>query len=291
MISHHAARFAVVRWAALIALALLGLASAALAEEARQAFGAHDRPSSAAPNPIGEYARGCLAGGVALRETGPSWQAMRLSRNRNWGHPDTIAFIERLAEDAPGLGWPRLYVGDISQPRGGPMLSGHRSHQIGLDADIWFRPGRPQAISRRAREEIGSPSVVRRDRLDVNGNWTPAHHALIRRAAEDTAVARIFVNAAIKKALCRAEPAGDRAWLRKVRAWWGHDSHFHVRLTCPAGAEGCVDQAPPPSGDGCGETLDWWFTDEALNPKPSGKPRKRLALADLPRACLPVIDR
>ena len=90
--------------------------------------------------PLGGYAAGCLAGAERLAESGPGWQAMRLSRNRNWGHPQMIAFIEKLSRAAQAAGWPGLYVGDISHPRGGPMVSSHRSHQIGLDADIWLRP-------------------------------------------------------------------------------------------------------------------------------------------------------
>ena len=114
---------------------------------------------------------------------------------------------------------------------------------------------------------------------------------MVRLAASDPAVARIFVNAAIKKALCQGEPPGERDWLRKVRAWWGHDSHFHVRLNCPEGAPGCVAQAPPPPGDGCGGELAWWFTAEALHPKPPATPRVELTLDDLPQACRAAVLR
>ncbi|MEM6676834.1 MAG: penicillin-insensitive murein endopeptidase, partial [Pseudomonadota bacterium] len=127
------------------------LVPGASAETARQVFGGARVPSAQAPAPIGSYAKGCLAGGIALAETAPGWQAMRLSRNRNWGHPEMIAFIERLSTDAQVIGWPRIYVGDISQPRGGPMLTGHRSHQIGLDADIWMRRPGEEVLSRSAR--------------------------------------------------------------------------------------------------------------------------------------------
>lgn len=264
----------------------------AAAEPAKRAFGAAAGPSEQSPDPIGSYAKGCLAGGQRLIETARGWQAMRLSRNRNWGHPAMIAFIERLSEEALGIGWPRIYVGDISQPRGGPMLTGHRSHQIGLDADIWLRRPSAEPLSRAQREQIGSHNVVAASGRDVNGLWTPGHHALIRAAASDAAVARIFVNPAIKVALCRGEPAGsDRAWLRKVRPWWGHDSHFHVRLSCPAGALGCTEQAPPPEGDGCGRELSSWFEP----PPPSSgttvvkKRRGELTLADLPAACRTVL--
>jgi penicillin-insensitive murein DD-endopeptidase len=100
-------------------------------------------------------------------------------------------------------------------------------------------------------------------------------------------VARIFVNPAIKRALCR-EAGPDRAWLAKIRPWWGHNYHFHVRLSCPRGESECRDQALPPPGDGCGKELDWWFTEEALHPAPS-PPRKPLRLADLPQACAALV--
>ena len=48
---------------------------------------------------------------------------------------EAIEFIEDLSGFARRIGWQGLYIGDISQPRGGPMTSGHSSHQIGLDAD------------------------------------------------------------------------------------------------------------------------------------------------------------
>lgn len=268
---------------------LAAAAGPALAEPvpASARFAAEARPAEGPAAPHGGHARGCIAGAVALPETGPHWQAVRLGRNRNWGHPATIAFIERLGRRAAGAGWPRLLVADIGQPRGGPMPSGHRSHQTGLDADIWLRIPGEAALSRAAREEIGSVSVVDRDRRNVGPAWRPAHATLIRLAAEDPAVDRIFVNPAIKRALC--ETAQERAWLRKVRPWWGHDSHMHVRLACPEGATGCVPQDPPPPGDACGAELDWWFTEEAMNPKPPETPPAELTLADLPAACRALV--
>lgn len=281
--------------ARLCLLVVLVVAGPVLAEPAaKHLFGRWNDPSLDPSTAYGSYAKGCLAGGTELAETGPSWQAMRLSRNRNWGHPEAIRFVERLGTRAQEIGWPRLYIGDISQPRGGPMLSGHRSHQIGLDIDIWLLKPVIKPLTRNQREKAGSPSVVSSDRLSVNANWTPLHHQVLKAAASDTTVARIFVNAAIKQQMCRDEPAGDRAWLRKIRPWWKHDSHFHVRLSCPDSSPGCVEQAPPPPGDGCDETLAWWFSDEALGkvppkkPAKPAKPRGELRLADLPPACRPV---
>ena len=260
-------------------------------QPAKFAFSAIDAPTQAAPAPLGGYAAGCLAGAAQLPESGPAWQAMRLSRNRNWGHPDMIAFIERLSSAARDAGWPGLYVGDISQPRGGPMVSSHRSHQIGLDADIWLRAPDSLELSTAEREKISSPSMVAASRLQVNSNWTDAHSEVIKAAARDKAVARIFVNAALKRRLCEGRREDDAGWLRKVRPWWGHDSHFHVRLNCPD-TSACLDQEPPPEGDGCNEELDWWFTNEALHPPPRTPEDQppEIMMADLPAACQGVLE-
>ncbi|MGF1659777.1 MAG: penicillin-insensitive murein endopeptidase [Rubrimonas sp.] len=269
------------------------IASAAQADlPAKTLFGAAAAPSGGPASAHGAHAAGCLAGAVALPETGPGWQAMRLSRNRLWGHPAAIATVERLAAHARAIGWPGLLVGDISQPRGGPMVSGHSSHQIGLDIDIWLTEPPARPLSRRARETMGAQSVVAPDRMRVSDRWTPRHAALLRAAAEAPGVARIFVNAAIKAELCRGAGPQDASWLRRVRPWWGHDAHFHIRLACPEGAAGCVDQAPPPEGSGCDASLDWWFSDEALSPPPPAKPlppRPVATLADLPPACADIL--
>jgi penicillin-insensitive murein endopeptidase len=241
---------------------------------------------------IGTYVRGCLAGGVALPINGRTWQVMRLSRNRNWGHPDLIKFLERLADKVPKVaGWAGLLVGDIAQPRGAPMLTGHTSHQIGLDADIWLTPMPIHELSREEREEMSALDMVAADKRDVDPDkWTPKHGAVIKAAAQDPAVERIFVNAAIKKALCR-EAGHDRGWLSKVRPWWGHNYHFHVRMACPDDSPDCHGQPPVNAGDGCGAELAYWFKDSVLHPKPSppSPPRPPIKVADLPPACRQVL--
>ena len=233
-------------------------------QEARQLFGAQRTPTEHAPAAYGGYAKGCLAGAVELPETGPNWQAMRLSRNRNWGHPETISFIRDLsARAAAQPGWNGLYIGDISQPRGGPMKSGHRSHQLGLDIDIWMRPATDLTLSREAREGISSISMRRANGAFVNSDWTRAHHNILKAAAQDKRVARIFVFPGAKVRMCKDEK-GDRAWLRKIRPWWGHHYHFHVRLSCPPGTPGCQNQPAPPAGDGCADAQTW--VNNILNP-------------------------
>jgi penicillin-insensitive murein endopeptidase len=227
--------------------------------------------------------------------TGDTWQVMRLSRNRNWGYPDMIALLKRLSVHAhKDAGWPGILVGDIGQPRGGPALSGHASHQMGLDADVWLTPMPDHLLSRQDREEMSATMMVRNDRLDIDPKaWTPQHWMVLRDAAKEPAVQRIFVNAAIKKALCR-EAKGDRSWLEKIRPWWGHDYHFHIRMRCPPGAPECHGQKDQEGGDGCKPSdLAFWFKDSVLHPKPPtepAKPKPPITMAQMPPDCKAVLN-
>ena len=271
---------------------------------ARELFASVPGPAPLAARAIGFYSKGCLAGGVPLPLNGPDWQVMRTSRNRNWGSPQLIQYLEKLASDARAFdGWPGLLVGDMSQPRGGPMITGHTSHQVGLDADIWLTAMPDRILTVSERENMNAVSMLK-DPLHVDPEkFTDLHIKLIRRAATYPQVARIFVHPAIKKSLCeRAEVAGkDTSWLGKVRPWWNHHYHFHVRLACPRGMEGCKDQ-PPVNGDsGCeGKELDNWYdmlkksaiwrTQQNIDPnaKPSIK-KKPFPLKDLPSDCSTVL--
>jgi penicillin-insensitive murein DD-endopeptidase len=260
----------------------------ALSTPAKELFARKLTPFPGPPRSIGGYFDGCLAGAVPLQVTGPTWQVMRLSRNRNWGNPQLVRFIQRFAMNAKKVGWNGLLVGDMSQPRGGPMLSDHTSHQVGLDVDIWFTPMPDHVQSREEREFGSATDVVAPDLLDVDPQvWTHTHTELIRTAAQDPAVTRILVNAGIKKALCR-EAGADRAWLFKVRPWYGHAEHFHVQIACPAGSAECKPQRPPLPSDGCGHELDFWFQESTLRPPPL-KPKPVLTLAGLPPACKQIV--
>jgi penicillin-insensitive murein DD-endopeptidase len=261
---------------------------------AKQLFGAMQAPARLISRSIGFYAKGCLAGAKALPVNGPAWQAMRLSRNRNWGHPNLVHFIEQFAKDAKAKdGWPGLLVGDMSQPRGGPMLSGHASHQIGLDVDIWYTAMPNRELSWEDRERTAAANMLV-DKTHINKEvFSSAHAQLLHRAASYPEVERIFVHPAIKKALC--EMAGNnRSHLRKIRPFWGHADHFHVRLVCPADSVGCIHQPVPAGDDGCGTELDNWFkvlTRPEPPPAPPpkepipAKPKPQLTLDQLPAAC------
>jgi penicillin-insensitive murein endopeptidase len=254
---------------------------------AKDLFGRATSPAPLKARSIGYYTHGCLAGAVALPVTGKTWQVMRLSRNRNWGHPNLIKFLERLAAKVPSVGWPGLLVGDLAQPRGGPMYTGHWSHQVGLDADIWLTPMPNRVLSVQEREEMMATNVVADDWKDVNPEiWSQKYIDLFKIAAKDPEVERVLINPAIKKALCR-DVKGDRSWLNTMRPVFGHNYHFHVRIRCPPDSPDCQRQPAPPSDEGCGNDLDWWFTQRAHPIKPS-KPRHMLRSA-LPAACRRVL--
>ena len=288
-----------------LTLSLLLLSLPACAESlANQLFGAQENSSRQAPMPIGSYARGCGAGMVELPESGPSWQAMRLSRHRNFGQPVLIDYLIDLSQFAQQIGWAGLYIGDMGQPRGGPMTSGHASHQIGLDADIWMLPPRRLDLTAREREDISSVPVRSADQRSVTSNWTAAHRALMRAAALDPRVDRIFVAAAVKIEMCKTAKRKDKDWLQKIRPIAGHDTHFHVRLKCPKGARLCETQKPTVAdlskgGNGCDDTLMYWVTDYLNPPKSTKNPKKPekpergprdFTMADLPKQCAAVLS-
>jgi penicillin-insensitive murein endopeptidase len=262
---------------------------------AKELFAAKELPTLGKAMAIGYYPRGCLQGGVELPVNGPTWQVMRLSRNRNWGHPELISFLERFAPlAAKATGWKGILVGDLGQPRGGPTPSDHGSHQIGLDVDIWFMPMPDRTLSKQERETISAIHLVGTDRTKVDPKtWTPETAGFIRTAAQQPEVERVLVNAAIKKELCRMQGKQQFAWMSKVRPWYGHDDHIHVRLKCPADSPACRHQVPVPAGDGCSDKdLSFWFRDAILHPKPRppGPPPKPLMLGDLPPACKTVLN-
>jgi penicillin-insensitive murein DD-endopeptidase len=232
-----------------------------------------------APEAIGTYAAGCLVGAAQLPSDGIGYQAIRLERHRHYGHPELIRFIEALAEQANAAGLGLLPVGDMSQARGGPLTSDHASHQIGLDVDIFLRLDLPR-LPQGEREDLDLPSVIDFEQGRLNERFSEANIELIRLAASAPNVERIFVSPPIKQAMCMRQWP-DRSFLRRLRPWYGHDDHFHVRLACPPGSADCVPQAAPPPGDGCGTELDSWLE---RGPIPASSSAQRRA-PTLPQRC------
>ena len=152
---------------------------------------------------------------------GRGYEVVRIGRNRRYGHPNLIAFVQRLGAGARRAKLGLLVVGDLSQPRGGPTPSGHRSHQTGLDADIGYAaPG----------GRAGGPSVAARARATV---------AARRHRPEDA------------RDDARLEAGGRPScwrWPPRIRRWIGSSSIPRSRRCCARARdrEGAVAGAPAP---------------------------------------------
>jgi penicillin-insensitive murein DD-endopeptidase len=235
------------------------------AAEVAARWSAQRTPRPGPPRAIGTYAAGCVDGAVALPPSGAGYEALRLGRRRRYGHPVLVDFVRRLGAEVKQKRLGVLLVGDLGQARGGPSPSGHRSHQSGLDVDIGY--AFPRWVLRRhpsskERETIAPPAVVDLVTLELTPFWRPRVLELLQLAASDPAVERIFVNPVVKREACaRARPGSE--WLRKLRPWWLHHDHFHVRMRCPADSLECEAQPPLGPEDGCGESLRWWFTEDS----------------------------
>jgi penicillin-insensitive murein DD-endopeptidase len=239
---------------------------------------------------IGSYSGGCVQGAreLPLPAQGGRYTVMRPERRRVFGHPQLIDFIVQLSARLEQKQLGPLAVGDLGQARGGPAPNGHASHQTGLDVDLWYEPGTPGAEQH---------SMVDLEGQRPSSYWSERIPALLELAASDPHVARIFVNAVVKQQLCQARAAPgtspapqERAWLGKLRPWWGHNEHFHVRLECPSDSPECQSQPPLPAGDGC-EELEWWLSPETAKDRNKGVEtyQKRVgAQPKLPESCKKV---
>lgn len=265
-------------------IALLALLASSVATAATP-WQSITNPIPGSTQSIGGFSNGCIVGARALAMNADDYQIMRTDKRRYFGHPDLLSFIQRLSHRAHQAGLGTLLIGDLGMPAGGRFNGGHASHQSGLDVDIFLQL--PQ--TRWSADQLRRPQAL--DLVNANGKsvnnrlWQPQIGALIKMAAKDENVTRIFVNAAIKKRLCEDEGQNDRAWLRKVRPWFAHRAHMHVRLRCPASSLECEEQAPPPPGDGCGYELQSWFEP----PKPGSTPVKK-APPSLPPSCQALLD-
>lgn len=248
-------------------------------------------PSAGPAQSVGNYANGCLIGGEALPLDGEGYQVLRSQNRRNFAHPSAIRFIEDLSRQTYATFNRRLLVADMSLPRGGQFSSGHTSHQTGLDIDIWLQLD-ATPWSNEQLQKPKSQSLVDLDYYTLKKeHWRPEHFELFKLTATQPDVARIFVHPVIKKQLCELEK-GDTGWLQKVRPWWGHHYHMHVRLHCPEGSKDCRGQKAPPKGDGCGSELASWFPrsvpvekpKKAVQTKPKPRPKKIM-----PPQCEPLI--
>jgi penicillin-insensitive murein endopeptidase len=221
---------------------------------------------------------------------------MRKSRHRYFAQPEMRRFINKLAAEIRHREFGTLLVGDLGQARGGPTTTGHASHQTGLDGDFWFwldSPANHRTLTKQEVDQLSALSMLDQDQQSIDPKRFQAKHvSVLEYVSQQPEVARIFVHPLIKKAACEA--TDQAAWLNKLRPWWGHHYHFHVRLHCPAGQAECKPQSPPPASHGCGNELAWWFSEEAAEELrkrrqagPKLTPPERLAkkLARVPGQC------
>ncbi|MCG8423114.1 MAG: penicillin-insensitive murein endopeptidase [Proteobacteria bacterium] len=260
----------------------------------RQRWAGVKQPKQGQPRAIGSYRAGCVQGAATLPLDGTGYQVMRPSRRRYYGHPDLIDFIKTLANEMNRRQLGVLLVGDLGQPRGGPAPSGHASHQSGLDVDLWYtypEQAARRSLSRDERENTAAGTLVDVTSKKLTAEFTPRIVQILKITASDRRVERVFVNPVIKSAICASE-SDDRDWLRKLRPWWGHHDHFHVRLACPEDSPTCIPQRPVSSDLGC-ERLNWWFSDASKDDrkKARGKYRKRIRTAPkMPPQCRAVLQ-
>lgn len=273
----------------LLALPLMASKSRAQTQVKTNPWSLITAPSQGASRSIGDYSSGCLGGAAQLPMDGPGFQVMHPSRLRYYGHPELVSFIESLGQSLHGEGQGDVLVGDLSQPRGGPAPGGHASHQTGLDVDLWFwqpKAAAKRVLTREERENTKSRSVLDPKTNAMQTEWSARVLTMLRLTSTDPRVSRIFVHPIIKRQACN-EATGDRTWLRKLRPWYGHDDHFHVRLHCPVETPECIAQAPVPAGDGCKE-LDWWFSPEAQQDRKEGQTKYQAKVGKspgMPAAC------
>ncbi len=210
---------------------------------------------------FGEYSLGCLKGAQTFVGNELGIKISQKKRGRYWGHPNLIKTISDAGEFFYKMN-KSLIIGDLSMSRGGPMIKGHNSHQNGLDVDVWFK-----VLDR--NEEFNfleSESAEMEPILKIEDDQLK----MIKFFANHEEVERIFINFDFKKKLCDDNSLNKLTRLtkeehHKLRPWWGHDDHIHVRIKCPKDDSKCQSQNPIPEGDGCNEKdLQWWYSEESI---------------------------
>lgn len=235
-------------------------------------------PTKGPAQAIGDYTLGCLSGGQALESNGEGYVVVKTHRNHFYGHPDLIEILKNYGKKISELGLKPVQIGNLSLPRGGPSHTHHASHQTGLDVDIWFAKKQGSVLDDSQKKL--NPEIWGKDKI-----------TLLKTMAEFPKVQRILVHPVIKKELCALT---SEKWLHKIRPWWGHDDHFHVRLYCPQDSPNCVAQEEPSEGTDCGsEALEWWFSEEAeaMRLGKIKKARPDTSKQVLPQKCLEILEK
>jgi murein endopeptidase len=165
---------------------------------------------------FGAPGAGRLGRGVRLPAEGRyffTWDpVLHVSPNgawRRWGTDDLVRTVLRVLRDYAQAhpGAPRVGIGDLSRPRGGPFGPKHATHQNGLDADVYY------------------------PRLD--GRERPPKRAEQMNRRLSQALLDLFVAAGADVIY-----VGPNTRLtgppHVVQVLWNHDNHLHVRIRHPA---------------------------------------------------------
>lgn len=230
----------------------------------------------------GSTSAGCIEGTQELNDAFEDFQIQRWAPNRNYAHPLMMQYLADLRHRTKDLGLPPLLIGDLSRYLGGSYgpRSNHASHNTGIDVDLPF----DFALPRKTESELNSPKdvyIVKGSK--VQPSFTKSIELYIKSAASDPRVDRIFVAPMIKKRMCNVyQDEANNGFLQKLRPWFGHQAHMHVRLKCPFDSPDCISQAPIPQGNGCGYELESWFLPPPPNTnKAKAKKKERV----LPQKC------
>ncbi len=241
---------------------------------------------------IGTYNNGCILYPAEL-EKSDIYKLPRLARGNNYGNPALTDFLEDYAYRIKEMTGKQLLIADLSKNNGGPTLMLHSSHQTGLDADIWYRLySQKQNLSQTDIEDLKPIDMVSKDGSTMGELWSSENEEILKTFAQNDKIERIFVNPIIKKNFCTKFKSED--WQKKIRPWWGHNEHFHVRLKCPDNSPDCTMKGQAIKDDGCGKDLDWWFSEEAKLPKSKkeaeGKISEEELFEKLPERCKPILQ-
>lgn len=209
------------------------------------------QPTNNPPQAFGFNTYGCLDGAKSLPFRGKGFQVLRISLNRYYGHPMLIKFVKDFAKKVHESDLGNVLVGDISMPRGGPMHYGHFSHQNGLDVDFAFErisDEDKEKLTIHEMEHMKDKSVMNDDLTDFNPEvWDDKNIDVLGVCAEFKIVSNIYAHPLIVKKFCERVKELDiknESWVAKVRPWYGHVDHYHVRLNCPSKKDNpdCISQ-------------------------------------------------
>jgi penicillin-insensitive murein endopeptidase len=245
--------------ALLLALAFPGIARATPRPSGRTArvdASSSGRPSAAtlaAGLSVGSPTEGHLVGGAHLDES--PWLRVTpcyAGEDFRWGLDGLVSLIDHGARNVRKQ-FPDsvLSVGHLSR-RGGGDLERHASHESGRDADVGFyitnQQGKPIYADHFVRFlGDGTAPSWPGARFDDARNWAFVASIVTDGRAH---VSYLFVASPLRARLLSYAQKIGAPYATRVRASelmaqprgaLPHDDHFHVRISCPAFMEACVE--------------------------------------------------